>query len=202
MNELSRGAQRCLQILQYYSRGKGYCWPAQSTLAEKLGVTVRQVKRYIRELKESGYVTSNQRPNTSCMYNLQIKISLPGAKMSLPNSRNVPSDVPSTIKITEVKPRDTDEHVREYFGEVLIAGKRADEAAIQRVASLISPGQIGAYRIAVRRFRDNCEIKSWGALIRIAEEMNGQEFSRRDKFGERRPPLREEYNRRKNVVSR
>jgi DNA-binding transcriptional regulator LsrR (DeoR family) len=75
--QLSNGALRCLEALKYYCRGKDNCWPKQETIAKQMGCSLRSVTRYIEELRVSGDVTSNRRPNTSCMYQLRGALALP-----------------------------------------------------------------------------------------------------------------------------
>lgn len=53
---LSRGAQRCLELLQWYSRTFKQVYPLQSTIARKLGKTDRQVRTYLQELRAAGLV--------------------------------------------------------------------------------------------------------------------------------------------------
>lgn len=74
---LSAGAMRCLDSIQYFCRGKDHCWPKQKTIAKHMGCSLRSVKRYIEELRVSGDVTSNRRPNTSCVYQLRVDLALP-----------------------------------------------------------------------------------------------------------------------------
>ncbi len=47
---LSRKAEELLKILMWWRRKRGRADPLQSKLADMLGVTMRQVRRYLREL--------------------------------------------------------------------------------------------------------------------------------------------------------
>ena len=54
--KLSRGAQRCLKLLRWYAAKFSQVFPYRSTIAKHLGVTSRQVDRYISELKKAGLI--------------------------------------------------------------------------------------------------------------------------------------------------
>lgn len=56
MPHLSRGAQRCLDLLKWYSARFRDVYPLQSTIAAKLGKSTRQVRHYLAELKSAGLV--------------------------------------------------------------------------------------------------------------------------------------------------
>ena len=51
---LSRGAQRCLDLLKWYSARFRDVYPLQSTIAKNLGKKERQVRNYLSELKAAG----------------------------------------------------------------------------------------------------------------------------------------------------
>lgn len=65
---LSRGARRCLQLIQWYADRFSEVFPYQKTLAQKLGLCVRQIGRYIRELVKSGCLRVLRQGPTSCTY--------------------------------------------------------------------------------------------------------------------------------------
>ena len=54
---LSMGALHLLRILKDYARGKNYCWPGQTRLAQMLGRSERMIRRYIRELESAGVIS-------------------------------------------------------------------------------------------------------------------------------------------------
>lgn len=62
---LSPGARLCYVALDDYGRMDGSAWPWQETLAEKFGVSTRQVKRWVAELEAAGHIaiTRTQRGN-------------------------------------------------------------------------------------------------------------------------------------------
>lgn len=81
--KLSRGARLCLKTLKdKFFRGKQTCWPKRETIAREMDVTVRQVCRYLAELRAENVLSVIRRPNTSCLFTLQAEMSSP---MSSPN---------------------------------------------------------------------------------------------------------------------
>lgn len=67
--ELSRGARRCLSLLQSFAAGSGKAFPYQDTLAKKLGVQPRMVRYYLAELKLAGLVEKVlKRQHSSAQY--------------------------------------------------------------------------------------------------------------------------------------
>ena len=71
MPTLSRGARRCLAILQSYAAVSGRAFPFQATLAAKLDVSPRTVRRYLHELAAAGLVVVKKRQHSSAEYRLQ-----------------------------------------------------------------------------------------------------------------------------------
>jgi hypothetical protein len=66
---LSRGASRCLSLLQSYAAGSGKAFPYQETIAKKLNVKPRMVRYYLAELKASGFVEKVlKRQHSSAQY--------------------------------------------------------------------------------------------------------------------------------------
>jgi len=57
---LSRSSLAVLVTLGTYSDKAGWCWPSVSTLAVRLGVSERQVKRSLRELEKLGYLETKR----------------------------------------------------------------------------------------------------------------------------------------------
>lgn len=39
-----------------YTNGKEHCYPSQKTIANELGCSVRQVRRYLNELEKQGWI--------------------------------------------------------------------------------------------------------------------------------------------------
>lgn len=66
--ELSRGAQRLLELLESYARHSRRAFPFQRTLAAKLGVKERQVRNLLSELKHSGIVKVLKQGPHSAVY--------------------------------------------------------------------------------------------------------------------------------------
>ena len=61
MEGLSMGAKATYAFLCSMTGNKEVCWPKQRTIAAALGVSVRTVKAYIRELVEKGLVVKGKR---------------------------------------------------------------------------------------------------------------------------------------------
>ena len=57
---LSIGAKMAYTMLLHYAWQKGFCFPAQTRLAEDLGCGERSIRRWLNELKASGLVTWKQ----------------------------------------------------------------------------------------------------------------------------------------------
>lgn len=77
--ELCAGAKRLLGIIQSLHSIRGEVFPFQRTLARRLGVCVRTVKRWVRQLVDAGLLAVHRRGRTSALYSLHF----------------VPSNVPS-----------------------------------------------------------------------------------------------------------
>lgn len=61
-----------LTILADMANDQGECWPSQDTIANRAGVSFETVKRQIKNLRESGYISSEQRKNSTCVYSLNL----------------------------------------------------------------------------------------------------------------------------------
>lgn len=65
--DLSLGARLTYALLLSYAQQDGFCFPAQERLANDLAVTDRQVRRFLMELREKGFISWKQqglnRPN-------------------------------------------------------------------------------------------------------------------------------------------
>lgn len=88
---LSRGSYRFLKILKSYDfQGCGWSCPGQDTLAKDLRVSGRQIKRYVAELTQKGYISVSPRPNASNKYTFLQNVPTGG-------TQNVPPDVPPDV---------------------------------------------------------------------------------------------------------
>ena len=56
--ELSQGSKLCYARLAQYAGDHGYAWPSQTTLAEELCVTPRQIRNYLAELTHHQLIES------------------------------------------------------------------------------------------------------------------------------------------------
>lgn len=68
---MSRGARECFGLLRSYQNGAlGKAVPFQSTLASRLGVGERMVRKYIRELVARGLLKVHKRQRSSAWYEI------------------------------------------------------------------------------------------------------------------------------------
>ena len=88
---VSRGALRCLRLLQSYAAVSGRAFPFQSTIAAQLEVDARTVRRYVRELVAAGQLQVQKRQHSSAEYKIQT-------------GQNVRSDVRSGVRSGVVYP--------------------------------------------------------------------------------------------------
>lgn len=68
MPTLSRGAQRCLDLLKWYAARFRDVYPLQSTIAKNLGKQERQVRNYLTELKSAGLLQVKRDGPNPAMY--------------------------------------------------------------------------------------------------------------------------------------
>jgi hypothetical protein len=54
--ELRAGAKLAYGVLTRYAGRSGSCWPAQSSIAERMAVTPRQVRDYLDDLTRAGFI--------------------------------------------------------------------------------------------------------------------------------------------------
>ncbi len=67
-------ACRVYGIIACYANNKGEAWPSVETIAAHLHVSERRVKAAIATLKAANLITSTQRPGTSNLYNLALRV--------------------------------------------------------------------------------------------------------------------------------
>lgn len=59
--DISLGARMCYSMLLSYAWQENFCFPAQTRLAEDLGIGERTVRQYLKELRDAGLITWKQR---------------------------------------------------------------------------------------------------------------------------------------------
>ncbi len=67
---LSLGARLLYTEYDDYARLHGSAWPKQATLAGHLGVSVRSIQRWTRELQAFGYIAETRRTGRACRHRL------------------------------------------------------------------------------------------------------------------------------------
>lgn len=130
---LSRGARRCFETLQSFLKGKDHCWPGQAKIAERMGCSLRSVKTYLEELRQIGAITSKRRPNSSCMYTIELGFALPKMGVALPVALPEVQICTSTISsLTEEKHETQSESVCRDTVNEPPSFSHAEAEAIQR----------------------------------------------------------------------
>ena len=155
--DLSRGAQRCIKLLRWYAARFRDVYPLQSTIAKHLGVTTRQVGRYVKELRDAGLMSvTSGGPHSACYQVVAEK-----------NVRSMSDQCPiiSAVSITEShelssstkqarKPQGVEippEYIQNQFGRMMVnpAFVKVRDAVIfarERIARAHDPE---AYRQAI-----------------------------------------------------
>lgn len=60
-HELSQGAKLCYARLSHFAGKDGHAYPAQQTLADELGCSEREARRYLVELQKAGLIEAKRR---------------------------------------------------------------------------------------------------------------------------------------------
>lgn len=68
---LSVGSKRLFSLLRSYAARSGRAFPFQRTLAARLGVSDRQVRTYVKELRDAGFLDVRKRQHSSAEYSLR-----------------------------------------------------------------------------------------------------------------------------------
>jgi hypothetical protein len=90
---VSAGAKLCYAALTRYAGQDGRCFPRQKLLAAELGVSERQVRRYLRELEQAGLLRTTRRGlNDPNSYTFLWHSIFEDAKPLNPQGRTCPSD--------------------------------------------------------------------------------------------------------------
>ncbi len=71
-HRLSHADIRVLAALGTYTGKDGRCWPAVSTLAQKIGLSQRHVHRCLQALSKCGVVEIEKRPGQSSIYRIPM----------------------------------------------------------------------------------------------------------------------------------
>ena len=79
---LGQAALRVLCALGAFANRQGRCWPATTTLAAELGISVRRVRICLRKLEASDYLRTEYRPGQRSTYSILRKPLDPGTPAS------------------------------------------------------------------------------------------------------------------------
>ena len=112
---------RTLCALGTFADRNGKCWPAITTLAERLGVSARHVRAGLRKLEKRGYLRTEHRPGQRSIYFIMREMSDPGSIGSgvgddpgSIGSGPPEVEVPGTPEV-EVPPKDTKKEVNNNY---------------------------------------------------------------------------------------
>ncbi len=90
--EVTAGAKVCYGELCRHAQEKGYCWPAQETLAKLMGVSVRKVGRHMKELVDAGLIETVRRGLTRT--NVYYFLDHPWIHEETPADDDLPEEEP------------------------------------------------------------------------------------------------------------
>jgi DNA-binding transcriptional MocR family regulator len=129
-------ALRLLICLGTYSDAKGWCWPKQSTLALRLGISQQAVAKQIAILAELGYLEIHRQTNPETglrgrsKYRLVLDYELPDREYRHPIQPDVVTSQPDVVPDTTPPPPDTTSevvtvttHVNDPLNEKPLKGK-------------------------------------------------------------------------------
>jgi len=137
---LSPGAKLCYGRLTRYAGDRGKCWPTQYELARELGVSVRNVRRYLQELQSEFFIRATQRGlNRSNEYEFLWHKTFEGSERTNPSAPNGPES--SSLE----RPRSASPSRRESFSSVESA--TTAESAARPVFAVASRSKRGLSRI-------------------------------------------------------
>lgn len=103
-NRITHAARTVLGLLGTYGDRDGWCWPSQTTLAKRLGVSRQSIQDRIDELVKLGYLLKRPRQrsngsNTSCMYRILFDQDLetPDDKLQEEKPKEKPAPEPKLV---------------------------------------------------------------------------------------------------------
>ncbi len=165
--DLSRGAKRCIKLLRWYAARFKDVYPLQSTLAKHLGVTTRQVGRYVKELRDAGLTSVTKGGPHSACYQVVAKENVRSMSGQRPVFRSV-----SITESQELSNQKQQQAVEEYFGSTKIGGVVASHRVITEVAGILRTTRaLEDFKLLVRhRFRDVTP-RTWGLVVLLARDV-------------------------------
>lgn len=94
---LSPGAKLCYAALAYHAGKRDHCWPSERRLAALLGVSVRQVRRYVAQLVAGGWITVARTPGGSSTYRFILHPAF-AASSPIGGDRYVPTTPDTNVR--------------------------------------------------------------------------------------------------------
>lgn len=70
MKPLSRGANKCFDLMRWYAARFREIYPYQETIARRLGIKQRQLRKYLLELKNAGLLAIHKQGRAPAVYQL------------------------------------------------------------------------------------------------------------------------------------
>lgn len=197
-HRLSRGAQRCLDLLQWYRSRFPRVYPYQSTLARHLKRKLRQTAYYLQELKQAGLIDVIQCGPGPAEYMLlkAVDKSVENQQFANQNCIAIAQQLHSfeAASINEFKsssiqaaPAAMIQSVENYLGDYRIGGRVANRALIRRLATLLKDEEgVRAFYLHLRQWSLRNTAQSWGIIVRLAEDvagMKGKPIQREEQGG-------------------
>jgi hypothetical protein len=208
--ELSDAAKLCWTELARFAGARGYCWPGQERLCGLLGWSRRKLCYALGELKRAGVVDVERRgQGRTAVYRLgkAVEKEMDSAQMTLDfagqdvqtacaSIYEVSSELLSTAEESApvaagAEPPEVSASQPEFLEFIRaetrfeIGGRMADDGTVRRLAALLGDRRgYAAFRARLRDWSRRGTPRSWGILVRIAEDVRGS--------GPRKPAGREE----------
>ena len=180
--KLSRGAQRCLKLLRWYSARFSDVHPSQSKIAKHLEVTDRQVRRYLAELVRAGFLKVRKAGPYEASYLLLAKKNV----RSMSGQRPVFGDASINTSISASEKQQQAAAILEHFGNAKINGVGCSEAIVSRVVEIVGPEGVEAFKALSTRWWGKNKAHSWGIMLELAGDVARSQ---------RKPPGRESTER-------
>jgi hypothetical protein len=119
--EISAGAKLCYGRLARFAGKDGSCYPKRETLANAIGVSQRQVDRYINELKKYNLIgvgqTGKKRPNEYFFYESEWMIGKYKGSTHMSTQNNSESTDMSTSESTDMSTSESTDMSTPYIRE-------------------------------------------------------------------------------------
>lgn len=181
----SKGARQVYWLMfGMPSSRKGFCFPSQEYIAERLKRSVRTVIRWIQELVRFGILELRRRGPRSNEYRFLKSLEKSTVEKPVENTGHVRSSVisfgaaslcesanaeksPSEIKADAIL------IAKDQIGDLELGGRRADQPLVVRLAKLLpTVDHWQRLRRNLREFSRRETVRGWGIIVRLAEQVS------------------------------